>query len=484
MSQRHLTPSVPGGVYCNRTLNLRAVAAIGYDMDYTLIQYDARAWEERAFQHLRQRLADQGWPVADLRFDPDMVIRGLIIDRELGNIVKANRFGYVKLAAHGTAMLDFDAQRRTYSRVVVDLAEPRWVFLNTLFSLSEAAMFAQLVERLDARQLPQVMGYGDLYDHMRRTLDAAHLEGELKAQIVSEPERYVELDPGVPLALLDQRAAGKRLLLITNSDWPYTRFMMGYAFDRYLPAGTSWRDLFDLVIVSARKPEFFDGSAPIFHVVDDEGLLRPAPGGLSGTGVYLGGNAGQVETHLGLDSSDLLFVGDHVYADVHVTKEVRRWRTALIVRELDDEVAANRGFTERQAELAELMAAKGALERQYARARLAQLRGRSDYDPGAAGISGVADAMGELRARVAALDERIAPLAQASAELCNRRWGLVMRAGNDKSLLARQVENHADIYCARVSDFVDATPFAYFRSPRGSLPHDPCDMPDPGTGPA
>jgi hypothetical protein len=47
-----------------------------------------------------------------------------------------------------------------------------------------------------------------------------------------------------------------------------------------------------------------------------------------------------------------------------------------------------------------------------------------------------------------------------------------MRAGNDKSHMARQVERHADIYMSRVSNLMHATPFAYFRAPRGSLPHD------------
>ncbi|WP_442978427.1 5'-nucleotidase domain-containing protein, partial [Salinibacter sp.] len=27
------------GLFCNRTLNLRGIQAIGYDMDYTLIHY-------------------------------------------------------------------------------------------------------------------------------------------------------------------------------------------------------------------------------------------------------------------------------------------------------------------------------------------------------------------------------------------------------------------------------------------------------------
>ena len=78
-----------------------------------------------------------------------------------------------------------------------------------------------------------------------------------------------------------------------------------------------------------------------------------------------------------------------------------------------------------------------------------------------------------IRAQLEALDETLAPLARSAGELANPRWGLLTRAGNDKSHLARQVERYADIYTSRVSNFLFATPFVYLRSPRGSLPHDP-----------
>ena len=48
----------------------------------------------------------------------------------------------------------------------------------------------------------------------------------------------------------------------------------------------------------------------------------------------------------------------------------------------------------------------------------------------------------------------------------------LMRAGNDKSRLARQIERYADVYTSRVSNFLYLTPFGYLRAPRGSLPHD------------
>jgi HAD superfamily 5'-nucleotidase-like hydrolase len=463
----------PGrGLYCNRTLNLRAIRAIGYDMDYTLIHYRIEEWELRAYEHVKQKLLALGWPIADLRFDPTLVIRGLIMDLELGNIVKANRFGYVKRAFHGTKLLPFDQQREHYSRVVVDLAEPRWVFLNTLFSLSEACMYAQLVDLLDAGRLGGVLGYAELHRRVRTSIDEAHMEGELKAEIVADPDRFVEIDEQTPLALLDQRHAGKKLILITNSDWAYTRAMMAYAFEPHLPAGLSWRELFDLVIVSARKPAFFEQRNAVFEVVDDEGLVRPVRG-IGRNGVYLGGHAGLVERFVGASGDEILYVGDHIYTDVHISKSVLRWRTALVLREVEEELASERAFRERESRLADLMRRKEALEYEACQLRLGVQRKRAKTRPGPTeSIRELERRLADVRGQLDALDDRIAPLASEASQLSNPRWGLLMRAGNDKSHLARQVERYADVYTSRVSNFMFQTPFVYLRSPRGTLPHD------------
>ncbi|SRR5690554_17629 len=468
------TRNPAGKLYCNRTLNMRRIRAIGYDMDYTLIHYLMRAWEENAYQHLKRRLEAEGWPVGHLTFDPDLVMRGLIIDKQLGNVVKANRFGYVKQAFHGTQPIPFEQLRRIYERTLVDLNEPRWYFLNTLFSISEACMYMQLVDLLDEGKLGQKIGYEDLARFVRRSIDEAHMEGRLKAEIIADPERFVDRDPDMPLALLDQKEAGKKLLLITNSEYSYAAPMLSYVFDPFLPGGMTWRDLFDIAIIAARKPEFFTVRMPAFEVVTEDGLLREHFGHLESGHVYAGGNAKLVEESLGLKGEEILYVGDHIFVDVNVSKNVLRWRTALIIREIEDEIAAERSFATSQQELTRLMAQKEELEAEYSAIRLQIQRLKHRYGPQPDRTEAELEKdLNEVRARVLALDQQIAPLAQAVGRLLNPNWGLLMRTGNDKSHLARQVERYADIYMARVSDFLHQTPFVYLRSHRGSLAHDP-----------
>ena len=457
------------GVFCNRTLNLRGVRAIGYDMDYTLIHYFVDEWEQAAFDHACAYLKTLGWPVADLVFDPEAFTLGLTFDLELGNIVKATRFGYAVRAQHGNQMLPFSELRRSYSATVIDLADQRFKFMNTLFELSRASLWCQLVDRHDRSPLPGIKTYRELYRTIDTALGSAHRDGSLKAAIVSDPERFVDLDPETVPTLMDQRLAGKELILITNSDWSYSQQIMNWCFNRFMPEGETWRDLFDLIIVAANKPRFFSDVGPMYEVVDVErGLLEPHLGAVEPGSVYHGGNARLVEDALGHEGSQFLYVGDHLFGDVYVTKDVLRWRTALIVRELEDEISESTMSADTSIELTELMNRKGQLELTHSRLRMQ----RRHLVVGDRPREETNAAIEKIAADLAALDERIAPLARAASEQGNNLWGPLMRAGVDKSLFARQVEKHADVYTSRVSNFRAETPYGYLRAARVLLPHE------------
>lgn len=45
-----------------------------------------------------------------------------------------------------------------------------------------------------------------------------------------------------------------------------------------------------------------------------------------------------VEKSLNIHGDEILYVGDHIYTDVSQSKVHLRWRTALICRELEEEV--------------------------------------------------------------------------------------------------------------------------------------------------
>ncbi|MDJ0953936.1 MAG: HAD-IG family 5'-nucleotidase [Acidimicrobiia bacterium] len=461
------------GIFVNRTINLRSIKAIGYDMDYTLVHYNVDDWETAAFTHAKGRLLEMGFPVEQIEFDPSAVIRGLAIDLQEGNLVKATRFGYVIRAAHGTSFLEYDQMRRTYAGTMVDLAEDRFEFINTLFSLSEASLYAQLVDLMDEGRIETGIGYHGLYRAVVASLDGAHQDGTLKRAIIAEPERFVEPDPLGVLALLDQFEAGKRLMLITNSEWEYTVRIMEHAFDPHLPSGMSWRDLFEAIIVSADKPSFFTSDKPLYKVVDeDAALLRPHIGEIEPGSVFFGGCAAQVETFLGLSGDEILYVGDHLFGDVHFSKALLRWRTALILRELESEVEGLRSFLPDGLKLESLMAEKSSLEAELSAVRLALQRDRIGYAPPPPGVPADKKKLDSLRSQLAAIDEEITPLAVSASRLRNEAWGPLMRSGIDKSLFARQVEKYADCYTSRVANFVNVSPFALLRASRVDLPHD------------
>ena len=466
-------PSHEREIFANRTLNMGAIRAIGYDMDYTLINYDVTRWELTMYEYLRRKLLEIGWPVEDLEYDPEMTIRGLVLDRKLGNFVKPNRFGYVKRACHGTDPLDFKTVRKVYSRIVVDIREDRWILFTTLFDLPLGCLYAQLVDMLDHSGLPKVRDYSDLAEQVISNLDAAYAEGMMRNEILKDPASYVVDDAEIPLTLLDQKHAGKKLILITDSEWEFVGKIMPYAFNAHLPPGMTWRDLFELVIVSAGKPNFFLQKQPAFELATEEGLLKRVVGALQKGSVYIGGHAGLVEEAFGLQGGEIMYVGDHVESDVHATKSMHRWRTGLVLRELETEFACLQKFCDRQAELSKRMTEKAEFERQRAQLKLQMQREMQGYgSESGIPILELRQRIDKIEKEISGLDAYLGPLARDAGMLFNPRWGLLTRAGYDKSYLTRLLEGYADIYMTRVSNFLYQTPFAYLRSTRSSLPHD------------
>jgi 5'-nucleotidase len=162
-------------------------------MDYTLVHYRPEPGRRRPTPGSgaadRRRLAG-----SELQFDPSSVIRGLVIDNELGNIVKANRFGYVIRAAHGTRCWLRGAARGLPPHPGRPLRVAVLLPQHPVLPLRAASTPSSSTSTTPG--LPRVHGYEDLFRRVRESLDEAHIEGTLKAEIMADPEPFIDLDPG------------------------------------------------------------------------------------------------------------------------------------------------------------------------------------------------------------------------------------------------------------------------------------------------
>lgn len=512
-------PEAGERVFVNRTLNLNSIKMIGFDMDYTVATYNVPALEGKAFELVVERLIKvKGYPeeIRQLTFDPEFVIRGLVIDQERGNFLKVNRYGYVKRATHGTRPLTIDEQKKIYDTRGIDLTDPRFYIIHTLFSLAEGCLYARLVDWYDTVQKPANLA--TLFKDIRTLVDEIHQDGSLKGFVIREPHKYLIQDRKTVEALKKFRHYGKKLALITNSDYEYSQAVMHYCFDPFLPK-SSWQNLFHIIVVASNKPGFFLHSQKFLRVDPKTGLLSNFHGPLELGGIYQGGNARTFERDLGLQPSEILYLGDHILGDVITLKKTTGWRTGLVVQELASEVPALEANRELQARINALMAEKDQLENasyaikeelwdrtdrtrrpssaEPARPPDARPRGTGplrksgasqthdhpaanspDLHLPAADLKMLSTSDLEarrdlIRERIAGLDEQLTALIDQEQQKYNRYWGEVMRAGNEESRFATIVERYACIYMASIGNLAGYSPFKYFRPPRRYLAHDP-----------
>lgn len=458
----------PGNrVFVNRTLNLNNIKLVGFDMDYTLVTYNVPAFEEATYKIVLQKLVhDLGYPkeILKLEFNPKFIIRGLVIDIEQGNFIKVNRYGYVKKVSHGTRFISFDEQKKAYSSSSIDWADPRYYIIHTLFSLAEGCLFAQLVDFYDDQKKPGNLK--QVFKDIRTSVDDAHQEGSLKGQVTQEPDKFLIRKPALVEALKKFKMFGKKLALITNSDYDYSQKVMDYCFTPFFEG--PWQDLFDIIIVSSNKPTFFSQKQKFLKVDRKTGQLSNFHETIKWGQIYQGGNARIFEKDMGLSASEILYIGDHIYGDVVSLKEAIGWRTGLVVQELESEVPIlERNVTTHQHVLHHMR------EKEKIETELYALKEQSWNLPHEKRDPLIEKKKDDYRHRMTKLDELLSQLISEEQKDFNPYWGEVMRAGNEESRFATLVERYACIYMSCVSSLNNYSPFKYFRSKRRFLAHDP-----------
>ena len=465
-------------IFCNRNLRLDQIGVVGFDMDYTLAVYRQPEIDRLSITATARKLVAKGYPESLLTMGhlAHFPIRGLLVDKKLGNVLKTDRYRYVKEAYHGFERLSKEDRRRHYQDSKrVRPGTPRYHAIDTLYALSEVTVFCAAVQELERTQ-PST-DYAALFDEVRASIDEAHQDGAIKDQIVADPERYIARDPQLGATLHKLRSSGKKLFLLTNSSLQYTDAVMRYLLDDERSEYRSWLHYFDIVVTDAAKPGFFSGERPFLEL--------ELPGATSsGRGqLYKGGSLRAFEELTACRGDEVLYVGDHIFGDVLRAKKDSAWRTLMIIQELREELT---GLDARHQDLERLQE----LERRHfslldlvrERQRYLKALNRTIDERRAVEHTFGSDlesdhlinrrALERARAQLKAVNAEYEELEDRIERALHPYWGSAFKAGAELSCLGEQVERYACLYTDRVSNLGHYSAMHYFRGPRDRMAHE------------
>jgi HAD superfamily 5'-nucleotidase-like hydrolase len=465
----------------NRNLKMAGIDWVGFDMDYTLAIYNQEEMDKLSIRATLEKLATRGYSGEILREIPyriDFPIRGLLIDKRFGHILKMDRFKVVQKGYHGLRELSKEELRALYQQKKIRPTTARYHWIDTLYALSEATLYVGIVDAFEQQGLE--LDYARLFTDIRECIDEAHRDGTILDEVDRSLPKFVKRDPLLAQTLHKLRSAGKRLFLLTNSRWPFTERMMTHLLGDAMPEYPSFRHYFDIIIVAAQKPAFFQERRPI--LVRDGTELRPATLPLERGSIYEGGNLVDFEKALGVTGDRILYVGDHIYGDILRSKKESAWRTAMIIQEMEAEVIAHEACRPQHAKSAKLEERREELEDQlrYYQQRFKDLTRKIDDDPerknGAshheAERGRVKRAVERIRGQLRAVDAELTTLERDIDRRFHPYWGSLLKEANETSSFGDQVEEYACLYTSRVSNLLAYSPLQYFRSPRDLLPHE------------
>jgi HAD superfamily 5'-nucleotidase-like hydrolase len=498
-------------VYTNRDLDLSGIKVVGFDMDYTLAIYKQAPMEQLQYDLTLERLVTHmGYPedIRSLKYDPTSAIRGLVVDKRTGNVLKMDTHGRVARAWHGHRRLTPDEVTTLYAHARLRLGSESLASADTLFSMPEVALFSNLVDFFDARvasglgagalsipadaptdRLLGTLNTWKLYDDVREGIDSIHRDGSLKAVIISNLPTYFDVDMALPLTLHKLRSAGKKIFLLTNSYWLYTDAVMSFLLDGQMKEYATWRGYFDVVICGGRKPGFFTERRPFLEVLAQKGVEQTIgevdADRFDRARVYQGGNIADFERMANAKGEEILYVGDHIFGDIVRSRRDSRWRTCLIVEELEAEIRGtlnNQGLAN---SLDDVDARRHTIDEEIAihRALVERLEGVVGEREACVVDENeklqLEEAAKRLRREIdiakralRALDKEAAVHQDHLDKAFNLRWGRLFKASNELSRFGAQVELYACCYTSRVSNFRSYSPVHFFRAPRERMAHD------------
>lgn len=470
-------------VFVNRNLKMKNVKTIGFDMDHTLALYQKVPIETLAFDETKKKMVDElGYPerLLELQYDPDFVIRGLVVDKVRGNLIKMDRHKYAARAYHGKRKLSRDERKETYANKKLTVYDKDFISIDTLFTLPEGDIFAQIIDLIEIERVEIKKTYSEIFQDVRLCIDKAHRDNSMKAKILASPGRYFIRDPKLPLALDKFVRGGKKLFIVTNSAWDYTEKVMHYLLSNELEDYPHWRDYFDFVVVDAGKPDFFKEGKPLEKVED---AIDPDTRQTDHR-VFRFGNAASIEQLTGLRCDEILYVGDHTHGDILRSKKSSFWRTMMVVEEMEKELESADRVRQITMELEKIYedTAEMRLQANVQLEQIGAIRETKAQDYNSLDeddFNRMDQECEKLWRKVARIEAKITrSLARAkkleveSERAFNPYWGPLFKVGRETSRFGDQVEDFACVYTVKVSNFLYYPTNKYFQTNRKVMPHE------------
>uniref|UniRef100_A0A8C4SHB9 5'-nucleotidase domain containing 3 n=1 Tax=Erpetoichthys calabaricus TaxID=27687 RepID=A0A8C4SHB9_ERPCA len=336
----------PDAIFANNEMSLEDIEIYGFDYDYTLAFY-SKDLHTLIFNIARDILVgEHRYPEGLRAYDyiPDFVIRGLHYDVQKALLMKIDAFHYIQL---GTV---YRGLHPVSDKEVVAMYEGSHVPLEQMSDFYGKSSHGHTMKQfMDIFSLPEMtllscvndyfmrhnIDYEPvhLYKDVKESIGDVHVKGILYRSVEADIEKYVCYGEQTQAVLRKLADHGKKMFLITNSPFDFVNRGMNYI------AGKDWRDLFDVVIVQADKPDFFNDRRKPFRKVNNKGvLLWDRIHELEKGQIYKQGNLYEFLRLTGWRGSKVLYFGDHIYSDLADLTLKHGWRTGAIIPELRSEI--------------------------------------------------------------------------------------------------------------------------------------------------
>ncbi|KAN0029836.1 hypothetical protein ACTA71_007973 [Dictyostelium dimigraforme] len=340
------------------------VNVIGFDMDMAIVRYNNDAIATLIYECMLEHLVTVFPFLKESKLDFSFSKRGLVIDLELGLVLKLDNKKRVIKAFRGKSIVSKEELDSIYhDEQVIGSSSPlkdydggnsaRFFTMISFFETPITSVFRDFMEHQnnESIRLGKPIDYST-FKQFGKEISVSfgkHFNdfytGHYYTSFRNDPSKYIyKVSDQLKNWLMEIRSKNNtKVLLITNSKSEYCHSVMEYSF------GANFRDYFDCIIVDAKKPEFFKGdinSKPFtklmsFHPKEKSDYIQ-CPNielGVTQDTVFKGGNIhlllNKLKDHFQKDQISFCYVGDNLIGDVVAPKQVQLM-TVAIIEEIQD----------------------------------------------------------------------------------------------------------------------------------------------------